>query len=107
MLDLDEPDHGRLRSLVSKAFTPGRVEQLRHRIQVLTADLLAASAQRGEVDLIRDYALPIPTTIIAELLGVPPGGYVYCRQQCRGTPSGKVARLRRADFYRGVRVRAH
>ena len=71
MLDLDEPDHGRLRALVSKAFTPGRVEQMRDRIQVLTDDLLNVAMKRGQVDLIRDYALPIPTTIIAEMLGVP------------------------------------
>ena len=92
MLDLDEPDHGRLRSLVSKAFTPGRVEQMRDRIQVLTADLLTAAAQRGQVDLIRDYALPIPTTIISELLGVPqedqPKFHRWSKAIVSGNPSG-------------------
>lgn len=71
MLDLDEPDHTRLRAIVSKAFTPARVEQMRDRIQTLTDDLLK-SPQGRQFDLIRDYALPIPTTIIAEMLGVPP-----------------------------------
>jgi cytochrome P450 len=71
MLDLDEPDHTRLRALVSKAFTPGRIEQMRDRIQTLTEELLAAARTRRDFDLIRDYALPIPTTIIAEMLGVP------------------------------------
>lgn len=71
MLDLDPPDHTRLRALVSKAFTPRLIEQLRERIQQLTNDLLDAVQDRGHMDLIRDYALPVPTTIIAEMLGVP------------------------------------
>lgn len=71
MLDLDPPDHTRLRALVQKAFTPSLVEQLRERIQTLTDDLLDAVEGRGRMDLIRDYALPVPTTIIAHMLGVP------------------------------------
>jgi cytochrome P450 PksS len=71
MLDLDEPDHTRLRALVSKAFTPSRVERMRPRIESLTTDLLDRARQQRQIDLIRDYALPLPTTIIAEMLGVP------------------------------------
>ncbi len=71
MLDLDAPDHTRLRTLVHKAFTPRRIEEIRHRIQSLTEDLIDAAAGRGRMDLIRDYALPVPTTIISEMLGVP------------------------------------
>jgi cytochrome P450 PksS len=71
MLDLDAPDHGRLRALVHKAFTPRLIETLRQRIETLTDDLLTAMMGRRRVDLIREYALPIPTTIIAEMLGVP------------------------------------
>jgi cytochrome P450 len=71
MLDLDPPDHTRLRALVHKAFTPRLMEQMRERIQRLTDGLLDAVQERGCVDLIRDYALPVPTTIIAEMLGVP------------------------------------
>jgi cytochrome P450 PksS len=70
MLDLDPPDHTRLRALVQKAFTPRLV---RERIQTLTYNLLDAAQAKGKMDLIRDYALPIPTTIIAEMLGVPAG----------------------------------
>ncbi len=71
MLDVDEPDHARLRSLVSKAFTPRRIEQMRDRIEALANDLLTAAQARQHLDLIRDFARPIPTTIIAEMLGVP------------------------------------
>jgi cytochrome P450 PksS len=71
MLDVDAPDHTRLRTLVHKAFTPRTVEQMRERIRTLTNRLLDAAEDRGRMDLIRDYALPIPTTIIAEMLGVP------------------------------------
>ncbi len=71
MLDLDPPDHTRLRGLVHKAFTPQMIENLRDRVQTLTDRLLDAAQSRGHMDLIRDYALPLPTTIIAEMLGVP------------------------------------
>jgi cytochrome P450 PksS len=71
MLHLDGPDHARLRALVQKAFSPRLVEQMRPRIQELADQLLDAARMRGRVDLIRDYAQPIPTTIIAEMLGVP------------------------------------
>jgi cytochrome P450 PksS len=71
LLDVDDPDHARLRALVQLAFTPRRVEQMRGRVQALTDRLLDAAVGRGRMDLIRNYALPVPTTIIAELLGVP------------------------------------
>ncbi len=71
MLDQDAPDHTRLRALVHKGFTPRLVEQLRTRIQSLTEDLLDSAERKGSVDLVADYALPLPATIIADLLGVP------------------------------------
>jgi cytochrome P450 len=71
MLDLDEPDHGRLRTLVHKAFTPAMVERLAERIQKIADELLDAVEPKGQMDLLRDYALPLPLTVIAELLGIP------------------------------------
>lgn len=71
MLDLDQPDHTRLRALVHKAFTPRLVEQMRARVQTLADELLEGVAGRNEMDLINDYALPLPMTIITEVLGVP------------------------------------
>ncbi len=71
MLASDPPDHTRLRALVSKAFTPRLIEQMRPRVQWLTDELVDGVKKRGRMDLIRDYALPLPATIIAEMLGVP------------------------------------
>lgn len=71
MLDLDGPDHTRLRNLVHKAFTPSLVNRMRERIQGLADDLLNQAMHKGECDLIRDYSLPLAMTIITEILGVP------------------------------------
>ena len=71
MLNRDGDDHRRLRRLVTKAFTPKRVEQLRPRIQAVADELLDAVEPRGAMDLSADYAFPLPITVIAELLGVP------------------------------------
>jgi cytochrome P450 PksS len=73
MLDLDPPDHTRLRALVQKAFTPRLIEQMRGRVQDLAEELLDAMEARGEADLVRDYALPLPMTIITEILGLSRG----------------------------------
>jgi cytochrome P450 len=75
MLDLDPPDHTRLRSLVHKAFTPSLVEQMRLRTQTLADELLDRVVWTGEMDLITDFALPLPMTIITEILGVPAKDY--------------------------------
>ncbi|MDX6382129.1 MAG: hypothetical protein QOI57_3153 [Rubrobacteraceae bacterium] len=71
MLDMDPPDHERLRALVSKAFTPRLIERMRPRVQAIADALLDAAQDKGEMDLIDDYAFPLPITVIAELLGVP------------------------------------
>lgn len=67
----DQPDHTRLRTLVHKAFTPRMIEHLRGHIETITTDLIDALAEKGEFDLIEDFALPLPVTVIAEMLGVP------------------------------------
>jgi len=72
MLDQDPPDHTRLRALVQKAFTLRLVDSLRDRIQSLTDEFLDAVEPRGRMDLIHDFALPLPSTVIAEILGIPP-----------------------------------
>jgi cytochrome P450 len=70
MLDTDSPDHERLRSLVQKAFTPRLIERMRPRVQAIADELLDAVQDKGKMDLIDDYAFPLPITVIAELLGV-------------------------------------
>ncbi|MET9487362.1 cytochrome P450 [Nocardia sp. NPDC006630] len=72
MLNIDPPDHSRLRKLVSKAFTAHRVAALRPRIEQITSALLDGIDGRDEVDLLREFAVPLPITVICELLGVPP-----------------------------------
>jgi cytochrome P450 len=76
LLTLDPPAHTRLRGLVTKAFTPRAIEALRPRVQARCDELLDAVADRSEFDLIPVLAAPLPTLVIAELLGVDPGEYV-------------------------------
>jgi cytochrome P450 len=71
MLLQDPPDHTRLRTLVNKAFTPRVIEGLRGRIQQMVDALLDAAADRGEMDLIADFAYPLPVSVICEMVGVP------------------------------------
>ncbi len=67
----DPPDHTRLRGLVQKAFTPRVVEGLRPRLEEICEGLLDVALERGEIDLVADYAYPLPVQIIVEMLGVP------------------------------------
>lgn len=71
ILDIDPPDHTRLRRLVSKVFTPRRVEDLRPLVRRLVDEHLDAVAEQGEMDLIADLAFPLPFTVISEMLGMP------------------------------------
>ncbi|HZC99905.1 MAG TPA: cytochrome P450 [Actinomycetes bacterium] len=71
LLFLDPPDHTRIRSLVSKAFTPHRLRQLRPRVEALVHELLDRIEEQGSLELIADLAYPLPVSVICELLGVP------------------------------------
>ena len=71
LLNLDPPDHTRLRRLVSKAFTPRRVADFEPRV-VEIADRLLDALGSEPVDLVRAYAFPLPVIVICEMLGVPP-----------------------------------
>ena len=70
MLSMDPPDHTRLRRMVTKAFTARRIEQMRPRIEEITAELLGKLTTGDEVDLLDVFAFPLPITVISELLGV-------------------------------------
>ncbi|MCB0070033.1 MAG: cytochrome P450 [Caldilineaceae bacterium] len=94
MLNMDPPDHTRLRALVNKAFTARMIEQLAPRVQAIADELLAPVLPRGAMDLIEEFAFPLPIIVIAELLGVPPADRNRFRAWSRAlvAPSPDVAR---------------
>jgi len=71
ILNLDPPDHTRLRRLVTKAFTPTAIDRLRPSIQSMVDAVLDAAADRGTIELIDDCAFPVPFQVISELLAMP------------------------------------
>lgn len=71
LLFTDPPDHTRMRTLVNKAFTPRTVSKLREHIAELVGQLLDPLDGSGEIDLIDDFAYPLPALVICELMGVP------------------------------------
>ncbi len=71
MITSDDPVHQRLRGLVHLAFTPKRIEHITGRVEQITHDLLDAAGRKREIDLVKDFALPLPLTIISDLMGVP------------------------------------
>ncbi|MFF1624779.1 cytochrome P450 [Streptomyces sp. NPDC058272] len=71
MLDLEPPDHTRIRRLVSKAFTPRTVEGLKPYVDRLAGELVAGLVEAGGGNLLTDVAEPLPVAVIAEMLGIP------------------------------------
>jgi cytochrome P450 len=70
ILHLDPPEHGPLRAIIAKAFTPNALRRVEPRIRELAESLVDGVLERGDVDLVRDLAVPLPVGVIAELLGV-------------------------------------
>lgn len=68
---LDPPRHGKLRGLISKAFTPNAIADVEMRIRGLSRQLLDAAAKNGCMDVVGDYATPLPMMVIAEMIGIP------------------------------------
>ncbi|SDY22230.1 Cytochrome P450 [Evansella caseinilytica] len=71
LLSVNPADHRRLRRLIQKAFTPQMIEKLRSRIEEIANDLLDKVQPKGKINLIEDYAFPLPIIVICEMLGVP------------------------------------
>lgn len=71
MLNKDGADHRRLRALVTKAFTPRRVREMRPRVEQIAAELIDGVLGKGEMDLLHDFAFHLPTIVILEMLGIP------------------------------------
>jgi cytochrome P450 len=88
MLTVDDPDHRRLRQLVSKAFTPRFIEGLRPRVQQIADGLLDRVQAQGEMDLVTDYAYPLPINVIAEMLGVPQADWNQIRSWSEALAQG-------------------
>jgi cytochrome P450 len=93
MLRSDGATHTRLRKLVQLAFTPKRVDELAARIEQLTHDLLDAVQRKSSIDLLANFALPLPLTVISELMGVPEVYHSRVRKaiaRLEGIGSGKL-----------------
>ena len=71
MLGTDPPAHTRLRSLVTKAFTPRMIQRLEPRMHEIANQLLDAALEQGDVDLVQALSYPLPVTVIAEIIGIP------------------------------------
>ncbi|WP_426453279.1 cytochrome P450 family protein [Paenibacillus sp. S-38] len=80
LLGADPPDHTRLRSIVSKAFTPGVAENLRGQIEEITGRLIGELRQKGGGDLIDEFAFPLPIYVICQMLGIPPEDHALFRK---------------------------
>jgi cytochrome P450 len=72
MIAVDPPEHGRLRRLVNRGFTPRRIAALEPRLREIATQYLGPDVASGRLELMRDFAIPFPVTVIAELLGVEP-----------------------------------
>jgi cytochrome P450 len=113
---IDPPDHTRLRALVSNAFTPRMIRGLGPRIQTIVDELLDRVQEAGRMDLIADFAFPLPAIVIAEMLGLPPEDREQFKQWSNdvmaflGTGRSRVDVARRAqqgvyalkDYLRGI-----
>lgn len=71
MLSSDPPDHTRLRSIVSKAFSPQMIENMQDEIQRITDDLIDRVQEKGSMEVIEDFAFPLPIIVISQMLGIP------------------------------------
>jgi cytochrome P450 len=80
LIDSDPPEHTRLRAIIMRAFTPRAVEALRQRVAQLVDHLLRPLRTTGQMDVVRDFAYPLPATVIGELLGLPPGSLDQFKQ---------------------------
>jgi cytochrome P450 len=108
MIHMDPPDHTRLRGLVNKAFTPKTVEAMASHIQDIVNDLLNAVESHGRMDVIEDFAYPLPVTVIAEMLGVPAedrGRFKHWSDEVSVVLGGDVAALSESLLRRATTAR--
>jgi cytochrome P450 len=72
LISSDPPQHAPMRSLVNRGFTPRRIAQLERRVRAIASELAGELARKAEFDVVSEYFVPLPVTVIAELLGVEP-----------------------------------
>src|SRR5580700_7127547 len=100
----DPPYHSRVRKLLAPAFTPRALRELQTRIEGLVDRLLEAAAERGEIDLIADFAAAIPIQLIGDMLGIPPGERDPLRGWSLAILGALEPVLSREQFDTGVRA---
>ena len=98
LISTDPPRHRQLRTLVERAFTPRAVDALAPRIHALVHELLDRLPQHG-TDLIRDFAVPLPVTVIAEILGIPSRDRVNFKRWSDDTITGNPSGTREMAVY--------
>ena len=103
MMYLDPPDHTRLRSLVSRAFTAATVADMRGRIQALVNELLAPAREAGKLDVVQDLARPLPALVIADLIGMPREDRKTFQAWSDGIAAGMVLSTRGQDAIDGLK----
>ena len=107
LINVDPPDHTRLRQLVHKAFLPGTVGAMAGYVEGIVERLIDEVQPRGKMDIIWDFAYPLPVTVIARLMGIPPADHgqaqALVRENCRVHGNAK-ARARSADVIPGRSV---
>ncbi|MCY1007852.1 cytochrome P450 [Nannocystis pusilla] len=105
MFNSDPPEHTRLRKLVSAAFTPRAMTQLEGRVQQIAGRLIEAILRRETFDVVEDLAIPLPVTVIAEMLGVDPArGADFKRWSDDLITLSRLARERRGSANESVRL---
>ena len=97
MINQEDPEHARLRRLVSLAFSPSRVRGMRDRIEAVAHELLDAIVDQGEADLKESFAFPLPITVIAEILGFPREDHHKLRDWAPLAPPRDAAETRRTQ----------
>ncbi|BCL83674.1 polyketide biosynthesis cytochrome P450 PksS [Ktedonobacteria bacterium brp13] len=104
MISVDEPDHRRLRGLVSKVFTPRYMESLRSRVQEIADELLDEVQGQGQMDIVESYAFPLPINVISEMLGVPKKDRPQIRAWSEAMVTGGGMMGRSEDGIAGMRA---
>ena len=113
MIAMDDPRHGRLRRLVTSAFTARQLERVRHDVDARAARVLDAVAEKGECDFVTEIAAPFPIGIICDMMGIPESQHAFVFQQTNvilgaGDPEyvGEASDLMQAFFQAGAALAA-